>query len=202
MEHFYQNIQGWADGIDLLYKQIVDQVPENQMVFNGDQFVQQSTRPFHFVEIGSWRGRSSAFMAVEIANSGKNILFDCIDTWRGSVLEEIHQLDPSVINDTLYEEFLSNMKPVEKFYRHFRLTSIEAAKLYEDKSLDFVFIDAGDDYDSVKADIAAWAPKVRHGGLLAGHDFNPATPNNDVERAVLEAYPDVIALPWCWAKKM
>lgn len=33
----------------------------------------------HFFEIGSWKGKSSAYMAVEIVNSGKDIKFDCID---------------------------------------------------------------------------------------------------------------------------
>ena len=36
----------------------------------------------HFVEVGVWKGRSAAFMAVEINNSGKNIRFDCVDTWK------------------------------------------------------------------------------------------------------------------------
>ena len=34
-----------------------------------------------FVEVGSWAGRSAAFMGVEILNSGKQIKFDCIDPW-------------------------------------------------------------------------------------------------------------------------
>ena len=34
----------------------------------------------HFIEIGSWKGRSAAYMAVEIHNSGKRIQFDCVDT--------------------------------------------------------------------------------------------------------------------------
>lgn len=202
MEHFYTNIHGWSAGIDQLYKQMVEQVPLPSFVFKDGTFVESESRPYHFVEIGAWRGRSSAFMAVEIANSKKNILFDCVDTWKGSPDEEVHQTDPSVVNDTLYEEFLENMKPVEKYYRPLRMTSLEAAQLYEDGSLDFVFIDAQHDYASVKADIAAWAPKVRPGGFLAGHDFNPATPNGDVERAVLETFPDAIALPWCWGRRM
>ena len=45
----------------------------------------------HFVEIGSWKGRSASYMAVEIFNSRKNIKFDCVDTWCGSV----EHLDPN-----------------------------------------------------------------------------------------------------------
>jgi len=203
MEHYYQNIQGWADGIDLLYKQVINGLPRPNYVFNGSQFVFQESLKLHFVEIGSWRGKSSAFMAVEIANSGYNIQFDCVDTWRGSVDENIHQTDPSVLNDTLYQEFLENMKPVEKYYRPIRMSSVEAAKLYDDYSLDFVFIDAQHDYDSVKEDILAWKDKVKKGGLLAGHDFNPEG-DYGVGKAVRELLPNHAPAPsgWCWIARM
>ena len=52
-----------------------------------------------------------------------------------------------------------------------RLTSVEAAEKVPDRSLDFVFIDARHDYDSVKEDLEAWFPKVRPGGVIAGHDY-------------------------------
>lgn len=200
MEHFYQNIQGWADGIDLLYKQIISGIPKSNFVFDGTQFKQTSGK-FHFVEIGSWRGKSSACMAVEIANSGLAIQFDCVDTWQGSLNEEIHQQDPGVVNDTLYQEFLSNMKPVEKYYRPIRMPSIDAAKLYQDQSLDFVFIDAQHDYDSVKEDILAWKDKVKSGGLLAGHDYNPEG-DYGVGKAVRELLPNHQPIPWCWICRM
>lgn len=52
-----------------------------------------------------------------------------------------------------------------------RMTSIEAAKVVPDATLDFVYIDARHDYESVKEDLNAWLPKLRPGGILAGHDY-------------------------------
>jgi hypothetical protein len=105
MEHFYnENIFGenWFDYSEL-YKSQVNKAIDGS----------------HFVEVGSWKGRSSAFMAVEIINSGKKIKFDCVDTWTGtedlnekaSVPE--YQNDPAILNNTLYDVFLKIMK---KFY--------------------------------------------------------------------------------------
>jgi hypothetical protein len=37
--------------------------------------------------------------------------------------------------------------------------------------VDLVFLDASHDYESVKKDIAVWAPHVRPGGILCGHDY-------------------------------
>jgi len=49
--------------------------------------------------------------------------------------------------------------------------SVEAAKQVPDGSLDFVYIDGAHDYTNVKADIEAWAPKVKVGGIISGDDF-------------------------------
>ena len=52
--------------------------------------------------------------------------------------------------------------------------------------IDLAFIDALHDYEHVKQDIALWWPKVRIGGILAGHDFNHKWPG--CERAVAESF--------------
>ncbi len=52
-----------------------------------------------------------------------------------------------------------------------RKTSKEASFLVPD-SIDLVFIDGNHDYDFVKEDIELWLPKVRSGGILAGHDYD------------------------------
>jgi hypothetical protein len=56
-----------------------------------------------------------------------------------------------------------------------RKTGDEAAELISPQSLDFVYIDARHDYDSVKNDLERWFPLVRPGGLIAGHDYNEGT---------------------------
>jgi hypothetical protein len=165
MDHFYQHIQGWF-GFERLYRDQVSKVVDTA----------------HFVEIGAWKGKSTAYMSTEIVNSGKQIKFDVVDTWQGS-LE--HQNDPEVTQGTLFDIFLTNLKPVEGVFTAVRLPSVEASKQYADASLDFVLIDASHEYLDVKADIQAWLPKVKPGGMLAGDDINwPG-----VNRAVAELLP-------------
>lgn len=67
-------------------------------------------------------------------------------------------------------------------------STLEAAARVPDGWADFVFIDAGHSYDAVKEDIRLWAPKVRAGGWLGGHDYSQAYCGVIV--AVQEAFGD------------
>lgn len=52
-----------------------------------------------------------------------------------------------------------------------QMSSVGAAKQFENNTLDFVYIDADHRYDVVVEDLRAWWPKVRPGGVFAGHDY-------------------------------
>lgn len=178
MDHFYNNIEGFFDFEDV-YKTMVDGLPENS----------------HFVEIGAFYGKSTAFMAVEIANSNKKIKFDVVDTWRGSPEHQEGAWDHRIdfVNDTAFDTFTNNLKPAEEYYTPIKLSSADAAMTYADKSLDFVFIDAAHDYESVKTDILTWLPKIKTGGYMGGHDYTPGSDpvwNNGVDKAVKEIFGD------------
>lgn len=163
MEHFYKNLgEDWFSYSEL-YNNIVKT--------HGDGS--------HFVEVGSWKGRSSAYMAVEINNSGKNIKFDCVDIWEKS--EEYSE-------ENLYEQFLTNIKPVKHIINPIKMKSVDASKLYEDNSLDFVFIDACHFYECVKEDLEAWYPKVKLNGIIAGHDFHSENIRKAVEEQFTQFY--------------
>ena len=152
IDHIYQNPEFGENWFSYpnLYKSIVDKFESGSK----------------FVEIGSWKGKSSAYMAVEIANSGKDIEFYCVDTWEGSIE---NQNNPEL--PYLYDIFKENMKSLDGYYRNMKMTSLQAVKKFENESLDFVFIDGSHEYEDVKKDIIAWFPKVKPGGILAGHDY-------------------------------
>lgn len=168
IEHFYQQDQfeeNWFT-YQSLYSKVVDELP------SGSQFV----------EVGCWKGRSAAYMCVEIANSAKNIEFYCVDRWDGT-----DETDPNLIG--LYDTFLRNLKPVAAYFKPLKLTSLDAVVKFKDASLDFVFIDADHEYSAVKKDILAWYPKIKPGGILAGHDYYPHEPTwGDVYRAVTDIF--------------
>ena len=181
--HYYESVEGFFRYGDIVfYKEIIDQ-------FVG---------PAHFVEIGSFKGRSSSFMAVEIANSKKQIQFDCVDTWAGSPEHQAGAAneDRDVVNNSMYNVFIKNMTPVEGYYTAKRMTSVEAAATYDDASLDFVFIDADHSYEAVKEDIIAWWPKVKPGGIISGHDYHMGAPG--VMNATNELFGFVRTVADCW----
>jgi len=124
-----------------------------------------------FVEIGSWKGKSSAFTAVEIINSGKNIQFDCIDTWKGSKEHQLGGFAYSADVYSLFKIFQRNMNPLKGYYNPIQMKSLEAVKLYENESIDFIFIDASHEYEDVKNDIIHWMPKLKETGIIGGDDY-------------------------------
>lgn len=163
MDHFYMHLEGenWFS-YPKLYSELVNKCSYQKMS--------------HFVEVGSWKGKSACFMAVEIINSHKSIRFDCIDCW---------------LESKVYDEFVQNIKPVSGSINVIKQYSKEASTNYKDNSLDFVFIDAHHTYKAVTEDINYWYPKIRPGGTIAGHDFWYETHKEhipEVNKAVVDRF--------------
>lgn len=122
-------------------------------------------------EIGSWKGKSSAYLGVEAKNANKSLRIWCVDTWKGCSAVPVQMKDSAVQTDTLYELFLSNIESLRDIITPIRGDSAASAHNFPDNYFDAVFIDASHEYENVKADIAAWYPKVKSGGIFAGHDY-------------------------------
>lgn len=70
-----------------------------------------------------------------------------------------------------YPERQELLKPFEDRITFVNKESSVAAKDFPDKSLHYIYIDAGHEYDEVTADLQAWYPKLQPGSFIGGHDF-------------------------------
>jgi hypothetical protein len=79
------------------------------------------------------------------------------------------------------------------------ITSQEASCKFQDNSLDYVYIDAGHSHAEVTSDISLWLPKVRVGGILAGHDVG----TQGIDTAIAEYFKGncTIGYPDWWIVK-
>ena len=118
-----------------------------------------------------------------------------MDTWSGS---QEHKDISDIRENSLFGTFIDNLRPVINLINPIRTDSVSASKMYADESLDAVFIDADHRYESVKADILTWMPKVKKGGILAGHDYILA--HSGVILAVDELVESPEIIQDCWLK--
>ena len=137
------------------------------------------------VEIGVAYGRSLLFLASRLLA-------------RGDTEHVLYGVDPFGIPPALpesggpwltYPEALGKMvaEGLPDELAHIRLIgvlSLLAARIWTPASLDLVMIDGNHTYEWVLADIDAYLPLIRPGGVLAGHDYG--TPQFGVTRAVDE----------------
>lgn len=87
--------------------------------------------------------------------------------------------------DGFYQEALARLAGCPNWECR-KMWSVDAAATFEDQSLDFVYLDGSHRLDHVIADLAAWVPKVRPGGIVSGHDYClRSNPTDDVH--VVEA---------------
>jgi len=122
------------------------------------------------IEVGSWKGRSTHALCSGAAKTGGIVW--AVDHFRGSAdgRDLTHGADP----DEVYKAFTQNTKQFENLFVH-RADSLEAAKSFPDGYADLLFIDGEHTEDACRADIMAWARKVKDGGILCGHDYDPRT---------------------------
>ncbi|MGK5594615.1 MAG: class I SAM-dependent methyltransferase [Parachlamydiaceae bacterium] len=119
------------------------------------------------IEVGSWLGYSTRFIASEIAEDG---VVYAIDHWRGSPDELKHRNDPR--QPYVYQQFLSNVvhAGLTQKIKPIRMNSLEAADALKLK-VDLVYLDAFHDTDTVYKNIMAWYPHLNEGGILCGDDW-------------------------------
>ena len=132
------------------------------------------------IEIGSYRGESAEIFLK--SNAFKTLY--CIDPWipgydsrdQTSSVEIIHAEEE-------FDKKFNNNQIIKKI----KQKSSDAINLFEDNSIDFIYIDANHKYEFVKWDIENYVLKVKKGGIISGHDYSSCW-EDTVKRAVDEYF--------------
>jgi hypothetical protein len=121
-----------------------------------------------FVEIGTWKGKTAATLGL-VAQIMGGILYN-VDHFLGN---KGTGRDTVAKRVDLFNIFRTNMK----YFNLWQTTvfslvmdSVTASRLFNNSSIDLLFIDAGHTYNEVYQDIELWLPKVKKGGIICGHD--------------------------------
>ena len=117
------------------------------------------------VEIGCAEGDTSDWLLKSLPNIhwiGIDPYIDYVD-WNSNFLQNL---------ENRYQQFSQRvLTPYSNRTTFYRTTSDEALVNFSDESLDFIFIDGIHTYDQVLKDCINYYPKIKKGGLFAGHDY-------------------------------
>lgn len=126
------------------------------------------------VEVGSFKGKSSGFLAAGLSAGAR---LACVDTWRNDAMPYDEPADSM-------SEFVVNVSPYRESIEVCRGRSVEVAVSWS-RQIDLLFIDGDHSYEGCSADLTSWFRYVRSGGWIAFHDSS----QDGVIRTIREFYP-------------
>jgi predicted O-methyltransferase YrrM len=140
--------------------------------FNQGSFVLSlldEHQPKTVVELGSWLGASAIAMARSVRRWGGTVT--CVDTWAGELNDDGGS--PAGKTPLMLLSCARAMVEagVSASVRLIPSTTLDAATHWT-PLIDFLYVDADHGYAAVLADLEAWVPHVRRGGVIAGDDYN------------------------------
>jgi hypothetical protein len=138
-----------------------------------------------WVELGVWKGRSFFAVAMGLPKGCKLVAVD-------SFAAEVTSLEFVPTKDWVFDHFQAVLAGVRKLREDLQIEVLRrdtalAGELFADLSVDVVSFDADHSAEGLARDLLAWVPKVKAGGLLCGHDYNPGFPG--VMQVVDEYFP-------------
>jgi len=122
------------------------------------------------VEVGVWKGEFSREI-LDVVQPASLLL---VDPWEQN--DDVTNISSTMMLsqkaiDEVYKSVCQSMRGESSVIVR-RQRSLDAAKWASLLVFDWVYIDARHDYEHVSEDLAAWWPRVAHGGMICGHDVH------------------------------
>ena len=122
------------------------------------------------VEIGVQRG----VLAQKTLRKWKSCKhYALVDLWgaEDGYVEPGDVQDTNEMKNSYLKEAKGRLRKYKRITDWYVMRSTDAAKRFQDNYFDYIYVDARHDYCAVTEDIAYYWPKLRPGGVMAGHDF-------------------------------
>lgn len=148
------------------------------------------------VEVGSYLGESTLIFLERTPH------VICVDPHENRYsMDTVNHPSHGHQMEDVYAEFKRRVLDKHPSVQHIRRPSSSAASRVFDP-VDLVYIDGDHSEDAVYQDILLWLPRVKHGGWLAGHDWNNHPTVNSAFEMVFRRPPDKIYPDTSWAIKI
>lgn len=144
------------------------------------------------VEIGVWEGVNAKYMLL-LCNRLRLVL---VDDWSNVVIFTGGPLQGPDYGQGLRKITEVNLASHQDRTLFTYKNSAEAVLDFPDETFDYVYIDGDHEYEAAKLDMILWWPKVKTGGIMAGHDIG----DEGVSRALDEFIRDK-NIPLKWEKE-
>ena len=170
LEEYPEDLQGWHSRHPMI-KQVIEE-----------------TLPELVIEVGSWKGGSAIYMGELMQRHHLQGAIVCVDTWLGALEFWDDHNDPERYQalkhrfgyPTVYYQFLANVihHDLQDVIVPFPQASCIAARWFATHRVkaDLIYVDASHDEPDVAADLRAYWPLVKEGGIMFGDDYDEFWP--------------------------
>lgn len=147
IERTLADVHGWLDPL------------EGRLLF---RLAQEADPSGWIVEIGSWQGRSTIWLAAG-AKAGRGARVAAVDPHRGTYLRDDDETTEPVLRRNLARAGVDNQVDII-------VATSEAAAAGWDRPVSLLWIDGDHEYESVKRDVLRWERHLLPDAVVALHD--------------------------------
>jgi predicted O-methyltransferase YrrM len=151
-----------------------DNIKHTKLLLNREKLLENLPKQAIVAELGVDRGDFSEI----ILNKSKPKKLHLIDIWSSEIYNDEKK---KFVEQKFNSQIQSEVIEINRGY------SSDVGKNFKDKYFDWIYIDTDHTYHTTKKELEIWSPKVKEGGIIAGHDFIVGYWDGLVRYGVMEA---------------